>query len=136
MNSATLQEKGDCRQAYELLRHALRIFKADGSGDHPRLAGLYNNLALIEKLQGRFAMAGDHYRKALAHAVAGFGENHPETAKITGNLAALLSDSGEFQEAERCFRQALAIYKGDPAERFGPHQSWSTSRPPGAMGPG
>ncbi len=60
---------------------------------------------------GRFAEAGELYRKALATRLKLLGDEHTDVANTKRNLASLLAATGEPEQGEALARQALQILR-------------------------
>ena len=69
--------------------------------DHPEVALLLNNLALLYQVQGRYADAVPLYKRALAIREKALGPDHPDVAGSLNNLAELYRAEGRNAEAER-----------------------------------
>lgn len=77
--------------------------------DHPDVAQILNNLALLYEGQGRYAEAEPLLRRALAIAEKALGPEHPHVAMSLNNLAGLYEAQGRYAEAEPLFRRSLGI---------------------------
>jgi tetratricopeptide (TPR) repeat protein len=62
-------------------------------------------------LAGRYVVATDIAKEALAHTKRKFGPDHPAVAKALNNLATLYFVQGRDADAEPLFKGALAILK-------------------------
>ncbi len=76
---------------------------------HPDVGGDLNALGALYQLAGRYADAGDAYRRALAIFESAFGPEHFEVAMTCANLAVLYSDQADFTQAEAAGRRSLLI---------------------------
>jgi len=103
----------------EKLYSQLMIVEKALEPDHPNVASILNNLALLYKATGRYAEAEPLYRRALAIDEKAFGPHHPEVAADTHNLAMLYRTTGRYAEAEPLYRRALAIWE----KALGPNHS-------------
>ena len=106
----------DESQAESYYRSALQAEEAASGKDHPRVAMLLSNLALVLKQKKDYQSAEPLFRRALAIQQKALGPKHPATASTLNNLGSLLQDTGQLDAAERLERQALAIFE----ERLGP----------------
>jgi tetratricopeptide (TPR) repeat protein len=77
--------------------------------DHPNVARVLNNLALLLQDTNRQAEAEPLLRRALAIAEQSYGKDHPDVATHLINLALLLQATNRLAEAEPLMRRALAI---------------------------
>ena len=68
-----------------------------------------NNLAVLYKIQGRFADAEPLYKRALAIKEKAFGPDHPDVAISLSNLAELYRVQGRYADAAPLNQRALAI---------------------------
>jgi eukaryotic-like serine/threonine-protein kinase len=94
------------KQTYE---RALDIDRRELGDDHPRVALLQNNLAIVAENMGDFRQAEALFRDALARDQTAYGERHPETALTKGNYGLLLQREGRLAEAEPLLRDAVSI---------------------------
>ena len=76
---------------------------------HPTVATLLNNLAILLQNTNRFEEAEPLVRRALAIDEASFGERHPAVAIRLNNLATLLHDTNRPAEAEPLLLRAMDI---------------------------
>jgi len=94
------------KQTYE---RSLQIDRRALGEDHPRVARLLNNLAVVAQNMGDLPQSERLYNEALRRHELTFGERHPETAGIMGNLGLLLQREGRLAEAEPLLRNALDL---------------------------
>lgn len=76
---------------------------------HPDLVGMLNALALLYKVQGRYAQAEPLYQRAVAIQEAALGPGHPDLAVALKNLAELYEYQTRHAEAHRLQERARAI---------------------------
>jgi tetratricopeptide (TPR) repeat protein len=93
----------------EPLSAALAIDEQTYGPNHPDVATVLNNLALLLQVTNRPAEAEPLYRRALAIDEQSYGPNHPEVATDLNLLAGLLQATNRPAEAEPLVRRALAI---------------------------
>src|SRR4030095_7107088 len=74
-----------------------------------RLAASLNNLALLYKIQAKYAEAEPIYQRALGIVEKALGPEHPSLASILNNIAELDRSLGKYTEAEAIYQRALAI---------------------------
>ena len=97
-----------CREA--LLKEALEIQKHSLGTNHPRVASIMNNLALLYFDQDKYSDAEPLLKEALEILKRSLGTNHPDVASIMNNLAFLYYKQGRYSDAETLFKEALDIY--------------------------
>jgi tetratricopeptide (TPR) repeat protein len=78
-------------------------------GNHPSIASLLNQLAMLLYQIAEYQESEQLYRHALTIYEASYGSNHRETASTLNNLALLLMITNRPDEAEPLYRRALAI---------------------------
>ncbi len=77
--------------------------------DHPNVAFVLNDLALLRVAQGRYSEAEPLFLRALALRESTLGPEHPDFATSLENYAALLRQTARADEAERMEARAKAI---------------------------
>jgi tetratricopeptide (TPR) repeat protein len=77
--------------------------------DDLRLATSLNNLALLYKIQAKYAEAEPIYQRALGIVEKALGPGHPSLASILNNIADLDRSLGKYAEAEALYQRALVI---------------------------
>jgi tetratricopeptide (TPR) repeat protein len=108
-HAGILWKMGRYPEAELLLRQSLAIDEKALSSEHPNVAILLNNLALLLSEQGNYADAEPLFRRALAIDEKALGPNHPGVATDLNNLANLLYAQGKYDDAEPLYRRALDI---------------------------
>jgi len=83
--------------------------------EHPDVATVLNNLAMLRQLQGKLAEAESLFQQALAIYQKTFGSDHPESAFCLSNLADLYRVQGKYDESEVLYNQLLLLNE----RRFG-----------------
>jgi tetratricopeptide (TPR) repeat protein len=68
-----------------------------------------NNLAVLYKMQGRFAEAEGLYTRALAIYENEISPRDPTLLGSLNNLAVLYYDQGRYAKAESLYKRALAM---------------------------
>ena len=86
------------------------LFRSLGP-DHPDVATMLNNLALLYDNQGRYAEAEPLFRRSLAIYEKALDPDHPLVATTLNNLAGLYRAQGLYAEAEPLLRHAVVIYE-------------------------
>lgn len=104
-----LHQQGKEAEAEPLYKRALAIREKALGPNHPDLASLLNNLALIYQAGQRYGEAESLYKRALAIREKALGANHPDVARSLVNLADLHAVQARHREAEALYRRALAI---------------------------
>jgi tetratricopeptide (TPR) repeat protein len=102
------QELGRYPEAESACLAAVKEAEKFASGDL-RLATSLNNLALLYKIQARYAEAEPMYQRALGIVEKALGPEHPNLASILNNIAELDRTLGKYPEAEAFCQRALAI---------------------------
>lgn len=87
--------------------------------EHPYVATVLTNLALLYKDQGDYQRAEPYFQEALSLRERIFGPEHPEVATAASNLAELYRVQGDYTAAEPLYRRAIAICEA----RLGPAHS-------------
>ncbi len=77
--------------------------------EHPDVAIILNNLAVLYRAQGKYAEAEPLYKRALAIREEALGPDHPHVAGSLENYAALLRKTGRGDEATMMEARAKAI---------------------------
>ena len=98
------------RAAESLYTRALAIIDEKALGkDHPVVATVCNNLALLYYAQWEYPQAEALFKRALAIWEDSLGPDHPDVAKSLNNLAWVYEAQGKYAEAEPLYKRALAI---------------------------
>ena len=74
-----LKTQGKFSEAEPLYREAIAIFKKVLGPDHPSVATLLNNLALLLWQQGKEMEANELGKEALVIWIRALGPDHPDT---------------------------------------------------------
>ncbi len=110
MQLATLldfnEREADAAPLYEL---AAADFEALTPPDDLTAAQLRNNLAMIYKGLGKFALAEQHYLRSLETIELRMGKNSEAVASVYNNLGSLYYTVGFPDEARKMFGEGLAI---------------------------
>ena len=105
-NKGTVYEQqkkfGEAKKVYIA---ALKVYLAQGKND--RICLTYNNLAILDKVQGKFLTATEFYKKAVFYANK--ANNKWITAALTNNFGNLLSETGDFEQSETELITALKL---------------------------
>ncbi|MCD4746243.1 MAG: tetratricopeptide repeat protein, partial [Bacteroidales bacterium] len=75
--------------------------------NHPDVAQLKNNLALVYQDLGDYEKARDLLESALKSGLKNFGEKHPNVAVRQSNLALVYQDLGDYEKARDLLESAL-----------------------------
>jgi tetratricopeptide (TPR) repeat protein len=78
-----LYQAGRYSEAIPLVQRLLAMREKAFGLNHPEVAGLLNNLALLYADQGRYADAELLYKRSLAIREKAFGPDHPDVAEST-----------------------------------------------------
>jgi len=107
----TYYHLGDLDEAEKQDDLALRLLRRIHGDDHPEVAGLERNLAMILTDRRRFDEAGSMLQKVLGTYRAHFGEEHVRTADCLLSLAELRQVEFRFEEANELYERTCAIYR-------------------------
>ena len=80
------EARGDHASAERLLRHALALQEASVGPNHPEVANILNNLAIVCELNGKLTDAEACYRRAYAIATSNLPANDPFVTTSRENL--------------------------------------------------
>jgi len=110
MQLATLldfnEREADAAPIYEL---AANDFEALEPAEDLTAAQLRNNLAMIYKGLGKFALAEQHYLRSLETIELHAGRDSESVASVYNNLGSLYYTAGFSDEALKMFKEGLAI---------------------------
>lgn len=101
------RNRGNLQAAEAAFQQSLEIARLD-RGEDGNLYLELNNLAAVQRQQGKLEEAIEHFRLARDQAEGLFGTEHVRVAVVTHNLAKALFDSGRLEEAEPLYREAVA----------------------------
>ena len=79
--------------------------------NHPDTAAIYNNLAGLYELKGKYEKALEYYLKALEIREKVLGTEHPDTAVSYHNLAIFYFGQRNFEEAYGFMKKAIDIWE-------------------------
>ena len=110
MQLATLLDfNGSEASAAPLYEQAAADFEALSPPDDLTAAQLRNNLAMIYKGLGKFALAEQHYLRSLETIELRMGRNTEAVASVYNNLGSLYYTAGFPDEAKKMFAEGLEI---------------------------
>jgi len=95
----------NCFKQVVLLREAFR------PDDRPGLIYVLHGLAILMRIENRFAEAEPFYVKAIEVCRREYGDAHPETATRKNYLAGLYFAWGRYDEARSLVESSLDVYK-------------------------
>jgi two-component system NarL family sensor kinase len=93
--------------ANKVYNTALQVYISQNKND--RICLTYNNLAILNKVQGKSTAATQFYQKAIEFAKK--AQNKWITAALTNNYGNLLSETGNFNQSEKELLDALKLSK-------------------------
>lgn len=96
-------------EAIPLYEQAISEYEALTPPDEETAAQLRNNLAMIYKGLGKFALAEQHYLRSLETLEAKRGRETEEVASVYNNLGSLYYTAGFPDQAKEMFTEALEI---------------------------
>jgi eukaryotic-like serine/threonine-protein kinase len=105
---AVLEQSGQSERAVESFEQAIEIHRRALGPQHPELAGLHNNYAVILFGRQDFAGAQAQLEQAARIQRQVRGE-HPHTALVIDNLGGLLVLQGKVDEGRKLIEEALAM---------------------------
>src|SRR6185503_2078216 len=88
------EARGDHVTAERLLRQALSLQEASVGPNHPEVANILNNLAIVCELNGKLTDAEGCYRRAYAIATSSLPANDPFVTTSRENLEQFCSARG------------------------------------------
>jgi tetratricopeptide (TPR) repeat protein len=106
-----MDAKAEYSKAEPLYQRSVAIREKALGKDHPEVAVLLNNLALLYRIQGHYAEAEPLYQRSLVILEKALGKDHPNVANSLNNLAFLYYAQGHYAEAEPLFQRSLAIWE-------------------------
>lgn len=117
-NIATAQ--GELEQAHSRLDEVLGIWQRALGRDHPVLAVVWNNLAVVHWQRGQMNEAAKALEEATVLWVTSFGARHPRVGLLKSNLAIAERARGNLDKAHALNREAIDILsaQGDPSRRL------------------
>ncbi|EPX60306.1 hypothetical protein D187_001793 [Cystobacter fuscus DSM 2262] len=96
-------------RAEPLLQRALTLGEAALGKNHPDVAGVLSNLALLALAQGASGRAGELWERALAIHEVTLGRNHPDNVRTLNSLALMRQAQRRLGEAVPLFTRAFTI---------------------------
>jgi CHAT domain-containing protein/tetratricopeptide (TPR) repeat protein len=103
------KDRGEYRDALELLQRALDEDERAYGPEHPQVAIRLSNLALLYQDIGMPERAQPLYERALAIDQKAYGTDHPAVARDVSNLAGIFYGLGAYDLAQPLYERALAI---------------------------
>ena len=104
-----LLHAGKYAEAIPLAQRELAIYEKAFGPNHPDVATVLNNLALLHFSQGRYADAEPLLKRSLAIYEKAHGSDHPHVAVALNALAVLYRNQGRYADAEPLYKRSLAI---------------------------
>jgi len=104
-----LADRGQYTEAEPLYLRALRIWEQVLGPEHPQVATVVNNLAILRAMQGKYIEAEPLCQRALHIWEQVLGPEHPDMAYPLVNLAILYTQQRRYAEAEPLYQRALHI---------------------------
>lgn len=99
---------GQLKSAKSTFSQALDLALVTFGEDHPKVAALRSNFALVLRDLGELPSARALLEQALAFYARSLGEDHPSVATCRSNLAMVLLNLGDLATARALLEQALA----------------------------
>ncbi len=107
--AAQLYQQHRYKEALPLATEAVELARRYLKEDHPHFVGTINNLAMIEKDLGHYAIAESLMKEGVEIRRRILGENNIDFARSLNNLAVLYEGMGDYAKAEPLFMRALEI---------------------------
>lgn len=104
-----LYEQGKYAEAVPVAQEALHQAEVILGAEHPDVATLVSNLAVLYQKQGRYSEAESLYQRALSIQEKTQGPEHPDVAGTLNGLGFLYKDQGKYAQAEPLYKRALSI---------------------------
>jgi tetratricopeptide (TPR) repeat protein len=101
----------DPARAESYYENAIKAEEVASGADHPRVAMLLNDLALVQRQKNQDSAAEPLFRRALAIEEKAHSPESLTAASIMINLGNLLQGAGQLADAERLERTALHIFE-------------------------
>jgi len=108
---AYLRECGQYTQAETVLRKALDVAKLILGPEHPDVAEILHDLALLYFDKGTYILAESLFQQALAIREKTLGEAHPDLAVNLNDLGGLYHAQAKFVQAELLYTHALEMWQ-------------------------
>ena len=106
-----LSQKGNHKDAHELLERVLEARRRVLGEEHPDTLMSMNNFAATLRAQGDHAGARELLERVLEARRRVLGEEHPDTLMSMNNLAATLRDQGDHSGARELLERVLDAYR-------------------------
>jgi tetratricopeptide (TPR) repeat protein/CHAT domain-containing protein len=101
--------RGDYPAALIEAQKLEQAVKAKYGTNHANYGNALNNLAILNRIQGKYVESEGLYKRSLAIRTRTLGANHVDVAQTLNNMANLYDDQGRYAEAEELLKRALAI---------------------------
>lgn len=106
---ATLREKGEYGQAFDIAQRSLALAESTFGLDHPMVGTSLNHLGGLHQTLGRFDEAERNLKRALRVREAALGPDHGAVGTTLDNLGLLYRAQGRYAEAEPLLTRGLAV---------------------------
>lgn len=104
-----LAERGNLREAQDLLERALILGEQQYGLDHQLLIPRLDKLARVLHRQGQYKSSEPIWHRLLALVEHHLGPVHPQMARTLNGLAALYESQGKYAQAESYYQRCLSI---------------------------
>ncbi|CAF3187117.1 unnamed protein product [Rotaria sp. Silwood2] len=91
----------------EFYLKALKQAESFYGQNHPTIADIMNNLALLLKKEGKYTEALDYLKQALKFSKHYYGQDHPTIGIYLTNVGDIYRKQGDFKTAEATYKEAL-----------------------------
>jgi tetratricopeptide (TPR) repeat protein len=116
--ASALYAQGKYESSEKFLLKALAAGEQNGAADHPLLARILCNLAMLALRDGRYEEAGQRFQRALRITESRLGIEHPMYGILLGGYASYLRQTGDKSRARALEAQSSQILK-DTGRRNG-----------------
>jgi CHAT domain-containing protein/tetratricopeptide (TPR) repeat protein len=104
-----LKENGQLKEAVPYMEKALELATRAYGKDHPNVAVILNDLAIVYQAMSQYTKAEMTYQRALKIREDKLGKNDPDVANTLNNLGTLYQDMGQNAKAEPLLLRSLQI---------------------------
>ncbi len=96
-------------RSLKVYKKALFVARSEFPSDHPEVATILNNIAIVLKSRGDYDGALEKYNEALGIDESYYGRNHPRVATGLNNIAIVLKSRGDYAGALEKYNESLRI---------------------------
>jgi CHAT domain-containing protein/tetratricopeptide (TPR) repeat protein len=104
-----LKESGQLKEAVPYMEKALELATRAYGKDHPNVAVILNDLAIVYQAMSQYDKAEPLYLRGLQIREDKLGKNHLDVATSLNNLGTLYEATGQYTKAEPLYLRSLKI---------------------------